>query len=159
MQLKIIEWELDNMEVKTLPELSEGEHTLYIEEASYLPDEVYQKYTFTFRSMTKDERSTITFFLSKNGIVSETTYGVLNSMKHALAGPDSGKGILSPPTVLHGLVKATVKMSKPYKGNDGQERIYRNIYHFEPVSESEYEIISASEDCIPQYVVEETDKE
>lgn len=159
MQLKIVEWELDNLEVKTLPELSEGEHTLYIEEASYLPDEVYQKYTFTFRSMTKDERSTITFFLSKNGIVSETTYGVLNSMKHALAGPDSGKGILSPPTVLHGLVKATVKMSKPYKGNDGQERIYRNIYHFEPVSESEYEIISASEDCIPQYVVEETDKE
>ena len=158
MQLKIVEWELDDLEVKTLPELSEGEHTLYIEEASYLPDEVYQKYTFTFRSMTKDERSTITFFLSKNGIVSETTYGVLNSMKHALAGPDSGKGILSPPTVLHGLVKATVKMSKPYKGNDGQERIYRNIYHFEPVSESDYEIISASEECIPQYV-KETDKE
>ena len=32
MQLKIVEWELDNLEVKTLPELSEGEHTLYIEE-------------------------------------------------------------------------------------------------------------------------------
>ena len=158
MQLKIIEWELDNLEYKTLPELSEGEHILYIEEASYLPDDVYQRFTFTFRSMTKDERSTISFFLSKNGIISENTYGVLNSMKHALAGPKSGKGSLSPPTVLHGLVKATVKLSKPYKGNDGQERVYRNIYHFEPVSESDYEIISASEECIPQYV-EETDKE
>lgn len=158
MQLKIIEWELDNLEYKALPELSEGTHILYIEEANYLPDDVYQRFTFTFRSMTKDERSTISFFLSKNGIISETTYGVLNSMKHALAGPNSGKGILSPPTVLHGLVKATVKLSKPYKGNDGQERVYRNIYHFEPVSESDYEIISASEECIPQYV-EETDKE
>lgn len=158
MQLKIIEWELDDLEVKALPELSEGTHILYIEEANYLPDEVYQRFTFTFRSMTKDERSTISFFLSKNGVISETTYGVLNSMKHALAGPNSGKGILSPPTVLHGLVKATVKLSKPYKGNDGQERVYRNIYHFEPVSESDYEIISASEECIPQYVVE-TDKE
>lgn len=158
MQLKIIEWELDNLEVKALPELSEGDHILYIEEASYLPDDVYQRFTFTFRSMTKDERSTISFFLSKNGIINENTYGTLNSMKHALAGPNSGKGILSPPTVLHGLVKATVKLSKPYKGNDGQERVYRNIYHFEPVSESDYEIISASEDCIPQYVVE-TDKE
>ena len=158
MQLKIIEWELDNLEVKALPELSEGDHILKIEEASYLPYDVYQRFTFTFRSMTKDERSTVSFFLSKNGIINESTYGTLNSMKHALAGPNSGKGILSPPTVLHGLVKATVKLSKPFKGNDGQERVYRNIYHFEPVSESDYEIISASEECIPQYVVE-TDKE
>lgn len=154
MQLKIVEWEMDDFEVKELPPLSEGEHILYIESASYLPDDVSQKFTFTFRSMTKDERSTMSFTLSKNGVVNEKIYNVLNSMKHALAGPDSGKGILSPPTVTHGLVKATVKMGKPWVGNDGQTRVSPGIWHFDPISIGDYEIISATEDCIQQYVTE-----
>lgn len=160
MQFKMTDWDLSNYEVKDLPPLSEGEHLLYIESAMYLPEvdqtdtPINMKFVITFKSLTKEESSKLTFNLMRNKEPSTVVYGTLNSLKHALAGPESGKGILSPADMERHIVKATVKMSKPWKGNDGVERISPNIYHFDPVTIEEYEIADACEDVQPQYVKE-----
>ena len=160
MQLKMTDWELSDFEAKELPPLSEGEHLLYIQSAMYLPDidqdgsPVNQKFTITFKSLTKDESSKLTFTLMKNREINRNTYGTLNSLKHALAGPDSGKGILSPGNMEKHVVRATVKMGKPWTGNDGVERVSPNIYHFEPVTMEDYDIASACESVEEQYVKE-----
>ena len=160
MQLKMTDWDLSEFEVKDLPPLSEGEHLLYIESAMYLPEvdqydnPINMKFVITFKSLTKEESSKLTFNLMRNKEPSKTVYGTLNSLKHALAGPDSGKGILSPNNMEKHVVRATVKMGKPWKGNDGVERITPNIYHFEPVSLEDYEIAGACEDVEQQYVKE-----
>ena len=161
MQLKMTEWELSNFEVKELPPLSEGEHLLYIQSAMYLPEldkddcPVNQKFVITFKSLTKEESSKLTFNLMRNREVNRTTYGTLNSLKHALAGPESGKGLLSPGDMMKGVVRATVKIGKPWIGSDGVERTTPNIYHFEPVTMEDYDIASACEDVKDQYVKEE----
>ena len=161
MKFETTEWEMSDIEINDLPDLTEGEHILYIEKAMYLPDDIdptteqakTRKFTFTFRSITKDERSTMNFNLTKNGVDNAKIYGTLNSLKHALRGEDSGKGILAPQNMEKGVVKATVKC-KPWEGNDGQVRIYPNIYHFEPVTIDEYELAGAVVQTVPQYVKE-----
>lgn len=160
MQLKMTDWDLSDFEVKDLPALSEGEHLLYIESAMYLPEveendvPVNMKYVITFRSLTKEESSKLTFNLMRNKEPSRVVYGTLNSLKHALAGPESGKGVLAPNDIEKHIVRATVKMGKPWTGSDGVVRVTPNIYHFEPVSQDDYDIASACETVNPQYVKE-----
>lgn len=149
-----MEWDLSDIEIKDLPELSEGEHILYIENVFYVPDDNSRVFTFTFRSISKDERSTMKFNLTKDGKDNPKVYGTLNSLKHALRGADSGKGILAPPNMMKGVVKATVKLSKPWEGNDGIVRTYPNIYHFDPVTIDELELAGAVVETVKQYVKE-----
>lgn len=161
MNFSTLDWELGDIEINELPELSDGEHILYIEKAMYLPDDIdkdteqakTRRFTLILRSISKDERSTMNFNLTKNGVDNPKIYGTLNSLKHALRGPDSGKGILAPPNMEKGVVKATVKC-KPWEANNGEVRIYPNIYHFDPVTIDEYELASAVVETVAQYVKE-----
>lgn len=153
-QLKIETWELSNLVPKEDIPLSEGEHTLYIESASFNPDE--QIYSIRFVSLTNEnEVSTLKYYLKTqdNTAYSNTTVGTLNSLTRAVAGPDKS-GILSPTTLIQCLVKADVKMSKPKEYN-GVTRQFPGIYEFKPVSATEYEIAkSYGYELKDQYVKE-----
>lgn len=138
-QLKIETWELSDLVEKENVPLSEGEHILYIENASYLPDEGI--YTILFDSLTNEgESSALKFYMrSRDGMTyNNATVGTLNSLTRAVAGPNA-KGVLSPNTLTNCLVKADVKLSKP-KEYAGEMRQYPAIYDFKPVQTTEYEI-------------------
>lgn len=154
MQFKMTNWDLSNIVVEQDVPLSEGEHTLYIERANY--DSNTTTMSIKFRSLSKEgEASMLSYTVFDNkGEPNKYSIGTLNSLKHALAGPDSGDGILFAGDIIHGVVKATVKMSKPYTKQDGSTVTYPNIYHFEPVTSEEYELIKMSEETIEQYVKE-----
>ena len=141
--MQFINWELSNVVPKTEIPLGEGEHILFIESASYNPDE--NIYYIRFASLTNDEEvSTLKFFLrtQDNTAYNNAVVGTLNSLTHAVAGNDIN-GILAPADYEHMLVKATVKLSKPKEYN-GEMRQYPSIYEFKPVTRAEYEIAKDS---------------
>lgn len=136
------DWELSKVVPKADIPLSEGEHILFIEGASYNPDDCV--YNIRFQSLSKDEVSTLKFFVrsSDNTSYNNVTVGTLNSLTHAVAGNEVN-GILAPCDIEHMLVKADVKLSKPKEYN-GEMRQYPSIYEFKPVTRAEYEIAKDS---------------
>lgn len=141
--MQFINWELSDVVPKTEMPLSEGEHILFVEGASYNPDE--NIYNIRFKSLTNDEEvSTLKFYLrtQDNTAYNNAVVGTLNSFTHAVAGEET-KGILAPGDVEHMLVKADVKLSKPKEYN-GEMRQYPVIYDFKPVTRAEYEIAKDS---------------
>lgn len=146
MQFKMTDWDFSKtVAVENVP-ISEGTHLLYIENASYDGDQ--RTYSVTMRSVETDECSTFKYFMfNKDMSPNNRTIGTLNTLKKALTG--DGEGILFPNDIIHGVVKADVKMSKP---ND-KGRCYPNIYEFKPVTEKEYaKAEDYFENVIPQYV-------
>lgn len=136
--MQFTNWELSNVEPKTEIPLSEGDHTLFIESASFNPDE--QIYYIRFASLTNEEEcSTLKFFLrtQDNTAYNNAVVGTLNTLTKAIGGPEM-KGILAPCDIEHMLVKATVKLSKPKEYN-GEVKQFPVIYEFKPVTRAEYE--------------------
>lgn len=138
-----IQWEFSNLVPEEEIPLSEGEHVLYIEEASYNPETVI--YSIKFKSMTvENESSVLKFYMKSKDSLSfnKATVGTLNSLTKSIDGPN-GKGVLAPTDVVHRLVKAEVKMSKP-KEYGGELRQYPGIYEFKPVDKSTYDMMALS---------------
>ena len=153
MQLKMTEWDFSNIKVveKQYEPLSEGKHILYIDSAKYNPEDVNMR--IRFRSLTTDEASTFTYNIFRDNEPNNIAIGILNSLKHSLAGPDSGDGILMDCDIVHGIVKANVKMGKPWVNKEGVTVISPQIWHFEPVSQDEYDLVKESEEVIEQYTM------
>ena len=57
--------------------------------------------------------------------------------------------------IVHGIVKANVKMGKPWVNKEGVTVVSPQIWHFEPVTQDEYDLVKESEEVIEQYTMKE----
>ena len=138
MQLKMTEWDFSNIKVveKQYEPLSEGKHILYIDSATYDPEDV--KMRIRFRSLTTDEASTFTYNIFRDNEPNNKAIGILMDCD-----------------IVHGIVKANVKMGKPWVNKEGVTVVSPQIWHFEPVTQDEYDLVKESEEVIEQYTMKE----
>jgi hypothetical protein len=137
--------EPEEVERKTL---TVGEHNLFIKDAELKNDNNNPIYILTLSDLADPEaESTFRYWLnttdSNNKIIKNVqARGTLITLGEALAG--TRIGIPSPRSIIGGVVRADVKMSKP----NSQGQSYLRIYKFDPVEE-EYAMCAA----ISQYYI------
>ena len=149
---EITQWELSSLTAtgEGTP-LTPGIHHLYVEDAMYNPEN--GQYSLTLSSLDRDgERSSLRWYVyNQDGTVNNRSVGTLNTLTEALTGVR--KGVLLPKDVMHGLVLAEVKLSKPKEYN-GEMRQYPQVYEFSAVTRSYLDAAADAVVTIDQFTLE-----
>lgn len=152
MVFKQTAWQFSDEEKKDtefkLPE--EGDRYVIIDDATY--DEETHQYRIWMTDIGNDAKFRVKYNVDKlskdtgNYEPNLTARGVLVTLNQAIFGAE--KGIPYPEDIKGAVAQAEVKHSK-FKGDDGVERTYVNIWKYKPV---EYDIV-LSYGSIEQYYI------
>ena len=139
--MAITKWDMSDWIAKDDEPLTEGEHTLQIENA--VLDDATKAYTLTLRCVETDQVSTVKYFpVKKDGSKNKYAIGSLNSLGRALFGFEVGIPFMN--DVLDGIVKANVQLGGEYAKSDGTKGHYINIYSYSPIDKETYDVLKES---------------
>lgn len=130
MGFKNTEWELSN-EVVSKPAIEYGDRYLFIENATYDPnDKLYKLYVV---DLVNNASFSLAYWLEgwnkerTEKVKNEVYIGTLNTLGEALAGTNIG--IPNPQDIIGGVVMGEIKQSNP--NADG--KVFARCYKFSPV--------------------------